>query len=1228
MLAAAREGDSKRVSSLLKGATDPKGFNDEDTARVLDGLIRARELRAFTTLYDLLEHSYAEHWKLGDESLAGLIKDGRTDFLDALLARRFDLDRLTRAAVSADPATAAWITRRTAEVARRRADVEALGKAAADNDLPAMQRLVEGGADIDGVGRDDNTPLIRAVFKNRLEAARWLLDHGAQADKPRLPGWNYTPLCLVNSVPMAELLKEHGADVHAKLYERDVSILTYVVAWSKADVVAWFLKQGLDARMIGDNQENLLFGLKDGETVEVLLEAGANPNQTDEFGYTPLTAVHSAEAVRSLVRHGANLRPKLKDDVTLLEKAAASIRRDDVTAEEETVYIEELIKQGAEFDPKGNGVRAMIQAAFSDRVGMVRAFLDRGVDPNAGYARGPFEYMTPLSRAALQAPKSLKLLLERGADPNLPTPADQATPLEQALGWGNFDCVDLLRRAGAKGLSDLAYYSAKGDVAKVGELLDRHADPNETSASGWTPLVYTVRRAQVETARLLLERGASPDRFDEYGFSAYLYFAFYQRPNGQGASQGETQWRLPVPETKARLEAFQQLFTQHPPDPAYRNEAGRTALHQAAWRGDFLVLSVMLADKPPRFDPNLPDKETRGIFAKDAGDPHQKNSQSFLVEELLQAGARLDLVVADGKTVGELALAAARDAGNAQLVAVLEDAAKKAKPKPGTVAPAPPDGPAPVKDVASAPNPPPNGYALRNAAGDGRIEIVRGLLDHGANINFQDDQGFTSLSWAGYCGQEDVCLLLLERGADGRIEDRDGRNAAWHAAAGMHCAEALTRMLKAGVSVTGKNKRGDNVLDYMMSFGAPRVGDRGFPNKVYTAADVERCDESERRVAELLLAAGIDPNGGGNDVPLIRAMHNRHYAAAAGVRAPGADPAREDKDGNTALYEFIGYAVDRPLPLDLFKTLWQRSGSLNPELMVQGLTSPDKTSLLEMILDGAGVIDGAGPEPTQRPSFREAIKIMLDGGVTFAGVTDANAQALLQAAARGDLAAIQRNIGQGAPVSVGDDRGWDALSLTTALSYSDCAVWLIDHGADVNGRHRGPWNAPLPRAIIGGQADLVEKLLAKGATLGGVYRGLYTAVRLKNTRIFEALLKAGADPKEKPGVTVTSGSKTFTPHDAVMLYLCIEDGQTDMARTLLDRGADADPPNLEDGRNLAWWAVDYNRPDILRALLDHGADPLAKDEHGDSALDLARKYHPKLVPMLEEAAKRKSVPNT
>ena len=117
--------------------------------------------------------------------------------------------------------------------------------------------------------------------------------------------------------------------------DRDVSILIYVVDWARADVVAWFLKQGLDARMIGDNQENLLFGLRDGATAEVLLEAGADPDGVDEFGRTPLTAAQSAEVARALVQHGANLKPKLNDGATLLEYAVNNTRRTDDTPQEQ-----------------------------------------------------------------------------------------------------------------------------------------------------------------------------------------------------------------------------------------------------------------------------------------------------------------------------------------------------------------------------------------------------------------------------------------------------------------------------------------------------------------------------------------------------------------------------------------------------------------------------------------------------------------------------------------------------------------------------------------------------------------------------------------------------------------------------------------------------------------------------------------------------------------------------
>ena len=74
-----------------------------------------------------------------------------------------------------------------------------------------------------------------------------------------------------------------------------------------------------------------------------------------------------------------------------------------------------------------------------------------------------------------------------------------------------------------------------------------------------------------------------------------------------------------------------------------------------------------------------------------------------------------------------------------------------------------------------------------------------------------------------------------------------------------------------------------------------------------------------------------------------------------------------------------------------------------------------------------------------------------------------------------------------------------------------------------------------------------------------------------------------------------------------------------MARTLLEKGADPDPANLRDNRNLVYWAVHYNQSEILQALLAHGANPSVKDNKGETPLLLAQKSHRELVPILEQA---------
>lgn len=68
--------------------------------------------------------------------------------------------------------------------------------------------------------------------------------------------------------------------------------------------------------------------------------------------------------------------------------------------------------------------------------------------------------------------------------------------------------------------------------------------------------------------------------------------------------------------------------------------------------------------------------------------------------------------------------------------------------------------------------------ALMLAVSHGRIDMVKGLLACGADVNIQDDEGSTALMCASEHGHvEIVKLLLAQPGCNGHVEDNVSRLA-------------------------------------------------------------------------------------------------------------------------------------------------------------------------------------------------------------------------------------------------------------------------------------------------------------------------------------------------------------------------------------------------------------------------------------------------------------------
>lgn len=158
----------------------------------------------------------------------------------------------------------------------------------------------------------------------------------------------------------------------------------------------------------------------------------------------------------------------------------------------------------------------------------VDMLLRAGADPNRA---GGQDGWTPLHIASSQESiESARLLLEAGADPNLPDD-DGMTALHKSVGWGRSEMTSLFLDAGADpnraawdGGTPFHLAVACGKEVEASMLLAKGANVCTADVDGKTPLHDAALNGRVRLARLLLDAGADPNITDGLG-SAVLHEA-------------------------------------------------------------------------------------------------------------------------------------------------------------------------------------------------------------------------------------------------------------------------------------------------------------------------------------------------------------------------------------------------------------------------------------------------------------------------------------------------------------------------------------------------------------------------------------------------------------------------------------------------------------------------------------------------------------------------------
>jgi ankyrin repeat protein len=478
--------------------------------------------------------------------------------------------------------------------------------AARAGDLNSIKALVAKNPSLANCQHEYRGPLSFAVRENHVDVAAFLLDRGADPfglgifdgllDIARDRGYSEMQTLLETVLASKYGALAHGDEIAAAIRERDLAKVRALL-----DVVPELAHAG-DAR--GNRPVHWAVMTRQIELIDELLSRGADLNVPRADGARPIQLTNGdylfrgwrdvpkdhpttpREVLTHLRARGAFCDICTASYIGDAERVRELLDRDPTLANRNSDYVTYYACSGT---PLRN-------AAAAGHIEIVKLLLERGADPNLsepGIAPRGHALHSAVCGGHIEI---VKLLLEHGAHPNVPVESSADT-LSAAIARSNQPMIELLCSHGAaRSVELLAYH---GDVQTAAAVFDA----NRALANDPQALAYAAEEGQEAFVRLMLR----------------------YKP--------ELPKRICV---AAKTPALTELLFQHGMDPNFPNWLGIRALHRFASRGD-LANAAIFIDHGAEL--NVRDDEMRSTPLAWAA----KSGKAEMVEFLLHRGAKQSL---------------------------------------------------------------------------------------------------------------------------------------------------------------------------------------------------------------------------------------------------------------------------------------------------------------------------------------------------------------------------------------------------------------------------------------------------------------------------------------------------------------------------------------------------------------------------------------------------------